>query len=127
MAEQQSHIANGAHQTLQDWPTLVGRAVDDITHILRSEAHMMETSMSAELEARLASAIATLSIISVIACGGICVLCAATLLLHEWLPLWQAFGLVGVVILLIGLAGYGIMKRRTGSISGAFVKSDRES
>ena len=126
-AEKQSHSANDAHQMLQDWPTLVGRAVDDITHILRSEAHMMETSMSAALEARLASAIATLTIISVITCGGVCVLCAAILLLHQWLPLWQAFGLAGVGVLLIGLAGYGIMKRRTGSIVGAFVKNDRES
>ena len=71
--------------------------------------------MSAALEARLASAIATLTIISVITCGGVCVLCAAILLLHEWIPLWQAFGIAGAGILLIGLAGYALINPRAGA------------
>jgi hypothetical protein len=41
-------------------------------------------------------------------------LCAAILLLHEWIPLWQAFGIAGVGILLIGLASYAIMNPRAG-------------
>ncbi len=49
MTEKPSHIANGSHETSQDWPTLVGRAVDDVTRILQSEAHMLENSMSAAL------------------------------------------------------------------------------
>jgi CHASE2 domain-containing sensor protein len=110
MTEKQSHHANGAPETLQDWPTLVGRAVDDVTRILQSEAHMLETSMGAALETRLASAIATLTVVAVMICGGVCVLCAAILLLHEWLPLWQAFGLAGVGILIVGIASYAIMK-----------------
>jgi CHASE2 domain-containing sensor protein len=106
MTEKQSHTANGAPETLQDWPTLVGRAVDDITRILKSEAHMLETSMGAALETRLASAIATLTVVAVMICGGVCIVCAAILLLHEWLPLWQAFGIAGVGILLVGIANY---------------------
>ena len=35
----------------------------------------------------------------VMICGAVCVVCAAILLLHVWLPLWQAFGIAGVVIL----------------------------
>lgn len=112
MTEKQSHIANGTSETQPDWPTLVGRAVDDVTRILQSEARMLQTSMGAVLETRLASAVATLTIISVIICGGVCMLCAAILLLHEWLPLWEAFGLAGAGILIIGLAGYPIMKPR---------------
>ena len=42
--------------------------------------------------------------------GGVCVLCAAILLLHQWIPLWQAFGLAGATILLIGIAIYAIGK-----------------
>jgi hypothetical protein len=106
MTEKQSHHTNGAPESLQDWPTLVGRAVDDVTRILESEAHMLETSMSAALETRLASAIATLTVIVIVSCGGVCILCAGILLLHEWLPLWQAFGLAGVSILLVGIAIY---------------------
>ena len=114
MTEKQLHNAYGAHETLQDWPTLVGRAVDDVTRILQSEVHMLETSMSAALETRLASTIATLTVIAVMISGGVSILCAAILLLHEWLPLWQAFGSAGAGVLLIGIAVYSIMKPRAG-------------
>ena len=110
MTEKQPHHANGVPESLQDWPTLVGRAVDDVTRILQSEAHMLETSMSAALASRLANAIATLTIIAVMLCGGVCVLCAAILLVHQWIPLWQAFGLAGATILLIGIGIYAIKK-----------------
>jgi hypothetical protein len=114
MTEKQLYHGNGAPETLQDWPTLVGRAVDDVTRILQSEAHMLETSMGAALETRLASAIATLTVVAVMICGGVCILCAAILLLHQWLPLWQAFGLAGVSILIVGIASYAIMKPAVG-------------
>ena len=106
MTEKQPHHPNGAPDSFQDWPTLVGRAVDDVTRILQSEAHMLETSMSAALASRIASAIATLTIVAVMLCGGVCVLCAAILLLHQWIPLWQAFGLAGATILIVGIAIY---------------------
>jgi hypothetical protein len=110
MTEKQPHHTNGASESLQDWPTLVGRAVDDVTRILQSEAHMLETSISAALASRLTTAIATLTVIAVMLCGGVCLLCAAILLLHQWLPLWQAFGLAGAIILAIGIAIYVIGK-----------------
>ena len=108
MTEKQPHHANGSPDTSQDWPTLMGRAVDDVTRILQSEAHMLETSMSAALAARLANAIAKLTVLAVMLCGGVCILCAGILLLHKWLPLWQAFGLAGATILMIGVAIYVI-------------------
>jgi hypothetical protein len=110
ITERPSHGANGAPEILQDWPTLVSRAVDDVTRILQSEAHMLQSSMSAAIETRVAAAIATLSIVAVMICGAICVVCAGILLIHQWLPLWQAFGIVGGGILLIGIVSYAIMK-----------------
>ncbi len=95
---------------MQDWPTLVGRAVDDVTRILQSEARMLQTSMGAALETRLASAIATLTIVAVMIGGAVCIVCAAILLVHQWLPLWQSFGIIGGGILLTGLAAYAIAK-----------------
>jgi len=114
MIERQQHRPNGAPEIQQDWPTLVGRAVDDVTRILQSEVHMLETNMAAVLEKRLANAIATLTVIAVMICGGVCVLCAAILLLHQWLPLWQSFGIAGVSILIVGIASYAIMKPAVG-------------
>ena len=95
---------------MQDWPTLVGRAVDDVTRILQSEAQLLQTNMGAALETRLASAIATLTIVAVMISGAVCIVCAAILLLHQWLPLWQSFGIIGGGILLVGLASYAITK-----------------
>ena len=117
MTEKQLYRGNGAPETLQDWPTLVGRAVDDVTRILQSEAHMLETNMGAALETRIASAIATLTVVAVMVCGGVCILCAAILLIHQWLPLWQSFGIAGAAILLIGIASYVIMKPAVGPSS----------
>jgi len=114
MTEKESRTADGALETFQDWPTLVGRAVDDVTRILQSEAHMLQTSMGAALETLLANAIATLTAIAVMICGAVCIVCAAILLLHEWLPLWQAFGIAGGAILLIGIAIRAIMRPPAG-------------
>ena len=114
MTEKQSHAANGAPETLQDWPTLVSRAVDDVSRILQSEARMLQTSMGAALETQLVNAIATLTVIAVMICGAVCIVCAAILLLHEWLPLWQAFGIAGGAILLIGIAIHAIMRPPAG-------------
>jgi VIT1/CCC1 family predicted Fe2+/Mn2+ transporter len=114
MTEKQPHHANGAPETLQDWPTLVGRAVDDVTRILQSEARMLETSIGAALETRIASAIATLTVVAVMICGGVCILCAGILLLHQWLPLWQSFGVAGIAIMIVGIASYAIKKTAVG-------------
>ena len=114
MSEKQSHTANGAPEGLPDWPTLVSRAVDDVTRILQSETHMLQTSVGAALETQLANAIATLTVIAVMLCGAVCIVSAAILLLHEWLPLWQAFAIAGVAVLLIGIAIHAIMRPAAG-------------
>jgi Putative Actinobacterial Holin-X, holin superfamily III len=122
MTEKQSHPANGAPATMQDWPTLVGRAVDDVTRILQSEARMLQTSMGAALETRLASAIATLTIVAVMISGAVCIVCAAILLLHQWLPLWQSFGIIGGAVMLAGLVAYAV-KRSPATLESAESKS----
>ena len=87
--------------------------MDDVTRILQSEAHMLETSVSVALETRLAAAIATLTVVAVMLSGGVCILCAAILLIHQWLPLWQSFGLVGAGILVVGITSYAITRPAT--------------
>ena len=114
MTEKQSHISNGSAESLKDWPALLSKAVDDVTRILQSEAHMLQTSMGAALETRLANAVATLTVVAVIVCGGVCVLCAGILLLHKWLPLWQSFGIAGAAILLIGIVSYATIRSSAG-------------
>ena len=86
-----------------DWPTLIERAVDDISRILRSEAHMFQTSMGAALEVQISNTVTHLTIIAVMISGALCILGALILLLHLWLPWWQSFGIAGLVTLLAGI------------------------
>jgi hypothetical protein len=93
-----------------DWPTLIERAVNDVSRILQSELHMFQTTMRAALEAHIATAVAFLAIVGVLVCGAICILCAAILLLHQWLPWWEAFGIAGLATCVTGIASLVIIK-----------------
>jgi hypothetical protein len=103
MAEKSPPETNGAATIYPDWPTLIGRAVDDISRILQSELHMFQTNMTADLQARLADTVSSLTIAAMIISGAICILCASILLLHQWLPWWQAFGIAGLTTLIVGV------------------------
>jgi VIT1/CCC1 family predicted Fe2+/Mn2+ transporter len=103
MAEKHPLPVEGAPTTYADWPTLIERAVDDVSRILRSEAHMLQTSIEATLEAQISNTVALLTIVAVMISGAICILCAAILLLHQWLPWWEAFGIAGLATLVVGV------------------------
>jgi VIT1/CCC1 family predicted Fe2+/Mn2+ transporter len=103
MAEKQSLASDGTPTTYSDWPTLIERAVDDVSRILRSEARMFQTSIGATLEAQISNTLARLTIVAVIISGALCLLCSAIFLLHQWLPWWQVFGIAGLATLVIGI------------------------
>ena len=112
MAEKHPLPIDGASPADADWPTLIERAVDDVAHILRSEAHMFQTSMGAALGLQISKTVASLTLIAVMICGALCILCAAILLLHQWLPWWQAFGIAGLATWSVGIASHVIMRPR---------------
>lgn len=93
-----------------DWATLMDRALDNISRILRSEIHMFQTSMEAALEAQIDNAVMRLTSIIAMVCGAICILCALILLLHQWLPWWQSFGIAGLVALTAGIVSHASVK-----------------
>jgi hypothetical protein len=66
--------------------------------------------MRAALEAQIATAVAFLAIVAVIACGAICILGATILLLHQWFPWWEAFGMAGVAVCVAGFVSLASMK-----------------
>jgi Putative Actinobacterial Holin-X, holin superfamily III len=109
MTEKPPPTADAGLQSYQDWPTLIERAVNDVSRILQSELHMFQTTMRAVLEGQIATVVAFLAIIAVIICGAICILCAAILLLHQWFPWWEAFGIAGVATCVVGVASLAIM------------------
>ncbi len=86
-----------------DWATLTERALDDVSRIVRSEIHILQTSIETAVEARIDSVVTRAMTLAVIICGALCILCAVILLLHQWLPWWQSFGLAGCSLLATGV------------------------
>jgi hypothetical protein len=110
MAEKYTLANDRTPTSYSDWPTLLERAVDDVTRILRSEAQMFQTSMGTALELQISNTVARLTIVAVMICGALCILSASLLLLHQWLPWWQAFGIAGLVMLVVGIVSDAAMK-----------------
>ena len=93
-----------------DWATLTERALDDLSRIVRSEIHMLQTSIEAAVEARIDSVVTRSMTITAMVCGASCILCAVILLLHQWLPWWQSFGIAGFSLLATGVVSRATSK-----------------
>ena len=106
-------LANGRTSSdFPDWSTLLGQAIDDVSRILRSEAEIVQTRIGAALKTSIAASLAILPPLILVIWGAACLLLASVLLLHEWVPLWQAFGIAGLCLMTIGAASALIIRRR---------------
>ena len=103
-----------AHET--DWGTLLGRAVDDLTRIVHSEAQLVTLSLRTLFDEEVDRVLAFAVTGVLIAAGGLCALAAAILFLHEYalLAWWQSFGIVGLVLfaIAIGVGAFASSKPR---------------
>ena len=110
MEEKQDLTSNGAQETHADWATLVAQAVDDVSHILHSEADLLQINLTSKLRSQIDYAAATFAMVAAFICAGICVLAAVILLLHQsfvqWqgFPWWQALTIGAFLMLVVGIA-----------------------
>jgi hypothetical protein len=116
--EQKPLTSKEVQETPADWTTLITRAVDDVSRIVRSESQLLQISLSAALKTQIDYALAAFAMVIALICAGICVLAALILLLHqsfEWwqgLPWWQAFAVGGLLMFAVGIAIHQIAGRR---------------
>jgi hypothetical protein len=110
------HIRNGEHDpatAAPDWPTLIGRLADGLTRVVRAEIMLLERRVSESVAGAAASAVAGLAGILVLVLSGIlgivCLLAGYILLLHRWLPAWQACGIGGLTMIVIGLLTFALL------------------
>jgi len=96
----------------QDWSSLAGRAIEDVSRIIQSEIGLFETTMKAALEEQTDYALANLATVAVMICAAICMLGALILLLHQWFQWWLAFAAAGVVAAVIGISIHATVGRR---------------
>jgi hypothetical protein len=82
-----------------EWPKLLARVVEGI---VTSELHEFEDNVMAFLDSAVANAYATLIWMGARAIGAAFLLTALILLLGTFLPWWETFGSVGVVVIALG-------------------------
>lgn len=84
------------------WPELAQRVVEDLTRVIRVELELFEDSLvpifSGVLDRVVASLIAGFAMLA----GGVTLLAALIMLLHQWLPWWQSLAISGVAAILVG-------------------------
>ena len=76
---------------------------------------MLETSLGAALQLQIANTIVRLMIVAAMFSGALCILVASILLLHQWLLWWQAFGAIGLTMLVAGSICYASSGPRSGT------------
>jgi hypothetical protein len=95
-----------------DWPGLIGQAVDDVSRIVHSEADILQVKMGEAVRSGTSKSLRVVALVALFIWGAGCILLASILLLHEWVPLWQALAVVGLFTMSIGGVGSGMIGRR---------------
>jgi hypothetical protein len=117
---------DAAPGTEGDWSTLVGRAIDDVSHIIQSEIGLLETTVRAVVEEQTDYALANLAAVAVMVGAAFCMLGALILLLHQWLQWWLALAIAGLVASAAGIAIHAAVGRRV-AVRATRIKARRES
>jgi hypothetical protein len=103
----------------QDWPDLIGRAVDDVSRILHSEADILQTRLGDSIRAGLNHSAEVVAILAIFLWSVGFLLLGVILFLHHWLPLWSAFGVVGLCTMIGAISRALTIKRRSRSTASA--------
>ncbi|MDO8434039.1 MAG: phage holin family protein [Candidatus Binatus sp.] len=94
-----------------DWGTLAARAVDDVSRVIQGEMRLLEARLRGAIEGQVENLFLTLAAVAVATIGAFCLLAALIGFLHQWMPYWQAMGIVGVAFVIVGIIMRLIGKR----------------
>jgi hypothetical protein len=95
-----------------EWPTLLGRMLDDLTRVLQLELQLAENRIGTSLAAVAGRIVAALVALFAAVFGAVCFIAALILLLHEWMEWWESLAVGGAVILSAGLIAYAALAKR---------------
>jgi hypothetical protein len=106
---QPSAPVNGS-ETGAEWPTLLGRMLEDLSRVIQLELQLLEARIAPSLMAMADRAIAGLVILCAGVIGGSCLLAALILLLHQWMQWWECLAIAGIAAIGCGLVAYMSVK-----------------
>lgn len=84
------------------WPELAERVISDLTHVIRVEIELFRNSLIPIFSDLTDRVVAGLIAGFVMLAGGVTLLVALIMLLHEWLPWWQSLAISGAAAILAG-------------------------
>jgi Flp pilus assembly protein TadB len=119
MSEPNRSTNGKAAEAHQDWPNLIRQAVDDLSRILRSEAEVLQTRVGDSIRSGLSHSAEVVALLTIFLWSVGCLLLGVILFLHLWLPLWFAFGVVGLCTMSVAILGVLTMKRRSRSATSS--------
>jgi Flp pilus assembly protein TadB len=115
MSELNRSTNGKATEAHQDWPNLIRQAVDDLSRILHSEAEILQTRVGDSIRSGLNRSAEGVALLAIFLWSIGCLLLGVILFLHLWLPLWFAFGVVGLCTISVAILGTLTMQRRSRS------------
>lgn len=84
------------------WPALAERVISDLTHVIRVEIELFGNSLIPIFSDLTDRVVAGLIAGFVMLAGGVTLLAALIMLLHQWLPWWQSLAISGGAAILAG-------------------------
>src|ERR1700676_3175318 len=105
-SHERSAVVNGSPAVNTEWPTLLGRMLEDVSRVMQVELQLLEAKLAPSLMAMADRAIAGLMILYAGVIGASCLLAALILFLHRWMEWWRCFAIAGVVTIACALAVY---------------------
>jgi hypothetical protein len=103
-------VTNGLSGAAPEWPTLLGRTLEDVGRVIQLDIQLLEAKFSHALNATVDRAIAHVLVLYISVLGGSCLLASLIFLIHEWLPWWICFVTVGTVVVTFSLVMHLRMK-----------------
>ena len=84
-----------------DLPELGVRILSDFGRIVAAEARLLEINIIGAAQALVDRIYIAALLIVVAAVGVVAIIASIGLLLHEWMPWWQALGILGIALILL--------------------------
>jgi hypothetical protein len=85
-------------------PELAVRILSDFARVVAAEARLLEANMIGAAQSLLDRVYVAAILIVLAATGVVAILAGIGLLLHQWMPWWQALGLLGVCAIVVAEA-----------------------
>jgi hypothetical protein len=99
------------NKEVQSWPGLLAKLFVDFTKVVEAEARLVRASIEPTLSAVLDRWLLQIVTAAIALAGCLLLLAAVILLLHEWLPWWEAFGVVGAVTVVAAIVCGRVSRR----------------